>query len=434
MYELTKEFWKENLLHILNGEPDFMIENPALKFTRKTKAGDYDSISDEEYKDLLNECENIAELWQKLPKKAAADLLVDALKSIHLCTADTVKIIEMLSKYSFKQEKTPDSFLASAFSDLIIEEDELCNLTRSFDIDDWSPKCIHKYLDLKVYGQNEAKKAASLILYNHVEGRRSNALFCGPTGSGKTEIWRQLKKDYPKLIRIIDASRLSADGWKGSVHLRDVFENIPSTDLERYGLIVVFDEADKTICERIVGSYGTDFSALIQNSLLKMMDGDVLEFGAEDNRKSFTVDCSKVSVVFLGAFEKLLENKNLTSREIGFGASVTSVHDYSNTTITADDLIEAGMRREIAGRINRIASLNPLSADDFEIILKNLVIKELEENFKCHLTIDESCIQSLAEKAAASGLGVRYIKSCIMNALDDLIYEDPEAGNYYISL
>ena len=450
MNTLTEIFWKENLDHVISGESGFMVENPAIEFTRKAKAGSFDSISDEEYNALVDECDAVAALWNKLPRKAAGDLLLEGLKSIGLSTDDAARAVTMLSGYPFpampEKQDTPDGanreMAAAAFSSLDalhsahesrarVSRDRYIGLD-SLDIFDWSPKGICQFLGERVLGQDEAKKAAALVLYNHVEGRRSNTIFCGPTGCGKSEIWRQLAKDHPKLIRMVDASRLTADGWKGSFHLRDIFEDIPQTDLANYGLIVVLDEADKIICETIVGASGTNYSAITQNALLKMLDGDVLEFGLEDGRKPFKVDCSNVSVVLLGAFENLMAKKSKKSSGLGFGAQAKTACDYSNTMITPDDLINAGMRREIAGRINRIATLTPLSVEDYRRILTGPVLDDLQTLTGCSIDLADSVTDFLAEEAAASGLGVRYMRSRLMNALDDLIYEDPEAAEYRI--
>ena len=444
MMTLTQNFWNNSLVRVMNGEAGFMIENPSLIFTRKAKAGEYDSISDEEYNDLLNECENLSKFWNNLPKRAAGDLLLDALKAAPVPTADYMKIVNLLSKNHFYSEADSSPEQSDFTLEEITAEREGCEKDSaepasavnpgSKDLYDWSPKSIHHYLNRKIHGQEDAKKAAALVVYNHVEGRRSNTVFCGPTGCGKSEIWRLLAKDYKKLIRIVDASRLAADGWKGSLHLRDIFENVPEDYIKKYGLIVVLDEVDKITCETIVSGNGTDHSALVQNSLLKMLDGDVLEFGTEDGKKAFSVDCSHVSVVLLGAFEKLLKNKSENSGSIGFGAAGKTEYNYSNTVLTPDDLIEAGMRREIAGRINRIAVLRPLSSDDYHKILMGPVLEELRQNMKSLVDIDEASAQLLIDEALSSGLGVRYMRSRLLLALDELIYEDPNAGTYSITI
>ena len=417
---LTLEFWENVLRAIMEDGPDARLDNPALEFTGKAKAGEYDSLSDEEYEALLKECETLAAFWHEYPSRSAADVLADALASLSANAVTLRRLARVLARCGMT---VPQKAAAAVSAGDVVAPAAL------------SPRSIYRCLDKRIHGQDKAKKAASMAVYNHLEGRRSNSLFCGPTGSGKTEIWRQLALEYPKLIRVVDASRLAADGWKGSVHLRDIFDGIPESRLKNDGLIVVLDEADKMICEPQIGSSGTDYSAIIQNSLLKMLDGDVLEFGYEDSRRpAFRVDCSRVSVVLLGAFEKLLGLKSRSSGGLGFAAPPRTEYSYSNTAITADDLIRAGMRREIAGRINRITALSPLTVDEFEFILTGLVLHDLEQSNKCTITIDENSARSLAEEAKASGLGVRYMRSRVMSALDDLVFDNPGADRYRIRL
>ena len=374
---LSLRFWKEILECIIDGNPDEMIENPALVFTRNAKAGSFDCVSDEEYEALLAECENQAKLWRSLPHRAASDILLDALMSVRINDVPRHRLAQVFSRCKMKDEaaadgentgKTAADTAASAADkkdadtaasatdkegasgaaglmkerisfDQIHEAragkydfiEMLEELRPDPEMFDWSPKSIYENLNSRILGQAEAKKAASMVVYNHVEGRRSNTVFCGPTGSGKSEIWRQLSHEYPRLIRMVDASRLSADGWKGSLHLRDIFDGISPGDIRNYGLIVVLDEADKIICETMTSSNGTDYSAITQNSLLKMLDGDVIEFGSDDSRvKAFSVDCSRVSVVILGAFEKLLSAKNRRAAGIGFGAGMKKEYNYQN--------------------------------------------------------------------------------------------------------
>ena len=86
----------------------------------------------------------------------------------------------------------------------------------------WTPKLIYQYLGEHVYGQEEAKRGAAMLVYNHLQGHRRNMLVAGPTGCGKTEIWRTLQKKF-SFIKIINGPQLSCDGWKGSYHVKDIF-------------------------------------------------------------------------------------------------------------------------------------------------------------------------------------------------------------------
>lgn len=269
-------------------------------------------------------------------------------------------------------------------------------------------------------------------MYNQLSGRRTNAVFCGPSGCGKSEIWRTLSKEYPGLVRMVDFSRFSGESWNGSLHLRDIFTGVDPAGVRRRGLVVVLDEADKIVCEHAVGASGTDHNAIVQNSLLKMMDGDMVEFGAKDGQPALSVDCSKVSVVMLGAFERLLDSKSQSSKHIGFG-SAPDAGAGLHRNISYDNLIQAGMRREIAGRIGKIVALEPLSKDDYRSILTGPVLDGVQESTRRAVRVDAAAARALAARAAGSGLGVRWMKSAILNTMDDAVFDAPDAMAYVIS-
>lgn len=412
------------------------VENPVCGFTVSAKAGEYDDISDEEYEALLGDHNELNAIWNNAQRRTAGDILLNALRMTIINGTRMANIVEALAESSVRSEYPPNPERHGHGPSLR----EIHQARRTFDmddapvlLDDWSPRIIYDYICQRVHGQDEAKRAAAMVVFNHVEGRRSNLVVCGPSGCGKSEIWRHLARDYPKLIRIFDASRLSADGWKGSLHLRDIFEGIPAEDLRKRGLIVVLDEADKICCETSIGSGGTDYNAMLQANLLKMLDGDTIEFGTEDSgRRSFTVDCSRISVVMLGAFEALMKGKSRRSGGIGFGVAPHAECDYGNTEISYDDLIAAGMRREIAGRINRIVPLRPLTAADYKTILMGPVLDDLQGIGAYRITIDDQSAEALAAQAVSTGLGVRWMRSQIVNALDDLMFDDPTVEEYMI--
>ena len=433
--DYARDFWQRYLRLVCGGDASMSVENPASDFTVRARAGEYDHLSDEEYGKLLAGVEQIQPLWDGQPRRAAGDILLDALSRTKIYGSRMANIVELLAESSIYSDYRPAGResdldkIHAAQRERALDGDAFdCDWTGEF----WTPREIYDLLE-RVHGQERAKKAAAMIVYNHVEGRRSNTIFCGPSGCGKSEIWRCMAKTF-SFIRMIDASRLTADGWRGSVHVRDIFEGASPEDLQD-GIIVVLDEADKICCETAVGSGGTNYNALTQNSLLKLLDGDVVEFGKEDGKKAFSVDCSKVSFVLLGAFETLLRGKSgKRGGGIGFGAAPCVECDYTNTEITYGDLIDAGMRREIAGRINRIVPLRPLGAADYRAILTGSVLKDMQAAIKGEIAIDDASVDYLAEQAASTGLGVRWMRSQVQNALDDLMFDDPSCGGYSVSI
>lgn len=291
-----------------------------------------------------------------------------------------------------------------------------------------APKDIYSFLDKHVYAQEEAKKAASMLLWGHMKGNKSNILFMGPTGCGKTEIFRQLKKLYED-IYIVDASAITEDGWKGNYKIADIFRNIGTVaKVERS--IIVMDEADKFF-EPATNSSGENVSFSKQNELLKIIEGE--EYHLNDT----AIDTSNISWVFLGSFESLLEAKKERPNGLGFGGDIKKSQVSYTDNFTSEDLVKyAGVRNEIAGRIERIVQLSPMDADSLYQILidpEMSPITELTKRYGKKLELSEFMKRRIAKEAADSHMGVRYMRSRIKRLMEDKIFEDDESEGYRIS-
>lgn len=247
--EIACNFWRRFLALANRGE-DVSVVNPARDFTVSVRAGEYDHMPTEQYDTVLSDYEQLSAIWHDCPKAAAGDILLDALRMTSINSNRLEELSQILADCSaetmYAMETEPDP-PPHDIGECAMKYPEISRLT---------PKDIYTHLCQRVRGQDEAKRVAATVVYNHLNNCRTNALFCGPSGCGKTEIWRHLAKELPNLIRIVDASRLSADGWRGSLHLRDIFDGIPASDLYTSGLIVVLDEADKICCESAIGAGG----------------------------------------------------------------------------------------------------------------------------------------------------------------------------------
>lgn len=300
-------------------------------------------------------------------------------------------------------------------------------------IDNWSPKDVEQWLHSDIggiVGQDAACRAASMIIYNHFERRPSVSLFIGPTGCGKTEIWRALRREYSAdNVHIIDASTLTAEGWRGSNKISSIFRSIRPD--RRGRCILVLDEFDKVL-EPQYGAQGTNYSDLIQNQLLRLCDHDTLFFGAgDDSTSALSVDCAGVSVVMLGAFSRLRERKAIGQKHIGFGTAPVPAGDKQTEEITVDDLIEYGMRAELAGRINRIICMDSLTIQGLIRIGKDEA-DHLSLLLDRPIDIAPDALIMLARIALHKGLGARWMKFKIGTMIDDMIYDNPDAQHYVI--
>lgn len=447
------QFFEKYIYEVSKGHGYREQINPAVQFTKDAKAGKYDQLSDENYYILLHDTEDIATFWLNRPEQKASDILRTALENIDIDKDSLHKIAELLSECYFSsaapssvdrpvQETEVSSEEGSAQAELFSDElsenehemasrESYTERSKTDDVSFASPQKIYEQLKKHIYGQEDAVRAASLLIYNHVQGRKRNILFLGQTGSGKTEIWRVCQQLYSN-IRIIDSTLITEEGWTGSFKPKNIFDNMSRQEAEN--AIIVFDEFDK-LCEPKVGSSGTNHSLGIQNGLLKLIEGTTIQL------KDFDVNTSKISFVFCGSFERLTEIKTDTEAEgsIGFG-SVPGKKDahliYKRTLKPADLVKYSGMRQEIAGRINQIVQLSPMTAKDYKNILKDDQIsplRQLERQYGVKLYLDQDTEQKLVQEAEETRMGVRYLRSRIQQMLDEQMFQDCSRTEYTLS-
>lgn len=438
---------------ISEGKADTLTVNPAITFTRYAKSGGYDSISDDVYNQLLADTEWASKtLWKDQPMASYRDLMGNLLAQCRWPGYTSMRAGYLASKavdanpaittypdevpdfgFTFIQEdkssapaKT-ESPAAPIDADLDPFSDEDVIPTKP-EVVNWSPKEIYDYLSNHIFGQEEAKKAASMLLWNHVHDRKRNILFAGPTGCGKTAIWQTLQQLYPDIV-IVDGSHITCDGWKGSFKAYDILDALQPADMEH--AIVVIDEFDK-LCEPKYSSH-ENVSASVQAELLKMIEGGTVE---RDRKPS--INCSCISFVFLGSFEQMLKKKgDACTGSIGFGRDVHAAEAASyNEVFTPEDLVQyASVRREIAGRIDSIIQLHPMTAESYKQILRTPSMSPvscIEKEYCITVTIPDSQASALCQKAADSHMGVRYLKSRIRNELDREMFAHPDRKEYLL--